>query len=176
MGPDEKKEQLSPDKASQLLKLLEALAMNPFTASSSKNHEFWNTQPVPQNSEEVMSVRSDGPILPSNPKIPTDPYMLPDGLQWCLIDINDEKEKSDLYLLLNHNYVEDLDSRFRFDYPANFLEWALKSPGWKKDWHIGIRSISDDELVAFISAIPSKFKIRRNVNARAIPKKRASAD
>ena len=37
---------------------------------------------------------------------------------------------------------------------------ALRSPGWRKDWHVGVRASKSQRLVAFISAVPIKLKIR----------------
>lgn len=40
---------------------------------------------------------------------------------------------------------------------------ALKSPGWKKEWHIGIRvSSGAKKLVAFISAVPMALRVKKN--------------
>lgn len=33
-----------------------------------------------------------------------------------------------VYQLLTHNYVEDDDAMFRFDYSKEFLKWALQPP------------------------------------------------
>ena len=60
------------------------------------------------------------------------------------------------------NYIEDDDESFRFQYHPQFLEWALKSPGWKKDWNIGVRVKSTHKLVAFISGIPQTLRVRDN--------------
>lgn len=43
-----------------------------------------------------------------------------------------------LYELLRDHYVEDDDNKFRFEYPREFLEWTLKIPNYKMDWHVGI--------------------------------------
>jgi glycylpeptide N-tetradecanoyltransferase len=37
---------------------------------------------------------------------------------------------------------------------------ALKPPGWKKDWHVGVRASGSGKLVAFISGIPLDFRVR----------------
>ena len=39
---------------------------------------------------------------------------------------------------------------------------ALKSPGWRKEWHVGVRASQSRKLVAFISAIPVQLRIRKN--------------
>ena len=90
------------------------------------------------------------------------------------------KQNKELYELLSLNYVEDDDAMFRFDYSADFLKWfvyivripininalaqplscrALKPPGWKKVWHIGVRVVKNRKLVAFISGIPADLRI-----------------
>lgn len=79
----------------------------------------------------------------------------------------------ELYELLSANYVEDDDASFRFKYSAEFLKWALKPPGWVPEWHVGVRVAKKDKdankagegsgkgrLVAFISAIPVKLRVR----------------
>ena len=37
------------------------------------------------------------------------------------------------------------------------------SPGWKQEWHVGIRASQARKLVAFISAIPMDLRVRKNV-------------
>lgn len=46
----------------------------------------------------------------------------------------------------------------------NFLTFrrALKSPGWLKEWHVGVRVVASKKLVAFVSGIPTTLKIRNN--------------
>lgn len=61
---------------------------------------------------------------------------------------------------MNENYVEDRDAEFRFNYTQDFFKWALKCPGWKKDWNVGVRVKATGKLVAFISAIPVTLNIR----------------
>lgn len=119
---------LGGEKAAQLLKLLEALGMSPPLSpqpATPKTHEFWNTQPVPKSASELASVAEDGPIHKEPQMIPAEPYKLPDGFSWCIVNIDEEQERAELYQLLNQNYVEDVDSQFRFDYPPSFLEWYI---------------------------------------------------
>jgi glycylpeptide N-tetradecanoyltransferase len=37
---------------------------------------------------------------------------------------------------------------------------ALKAPGWKKEWHVGVRATGSGKLVAFISGIPISLRVR----------------
>jgi hypothetical protein len=69
-----------------------------------------------------------------------DPYNMPTGFEWCSIDINNPMEIAEVYQLLSDNYVEDDDCLFRFDYSVPFLQWALTPPGFRKDWHVGVRN------------------------------------
>ncbi len=67
--------------------------------------------------------------------------------------------------------MEDDDASFRFKYSAEFLKWALKPPGWHRDWHVGVRvspkksdakegESQKGRLVAFISAVPVRLRVR----------------
>ena len=63
--------------------------------------------------------------------------------------------------LHRNHYVEDDDATFRFDYSAEFLEWALKPPGYYPQWHVGVRVVSNKKLVAFISGVPINLRVRQ---------------
>ncbi|KAJ3037314.1 Glycylpeptide N-tetradecanoyltransferase 2 [Rhizophlyctis rosea] len=127
-------------------------------AKEMKDYKFWQTQPVRRVDEDVVT---NGPITPDLPRdqLQQEPYPLPKDFEWSLIDIDNEAENKELYELLSLNYVEDDDAMFRFDYSAEFLKWALKPPGWKKVWHIGVRVSKNRKLVAFISGIPADLRI-----------------
>jgi glycylpeptide N-tetradecanoyltransferase len=76
--------------------------------------------------KELVNVLADGPIREFVPEaIQREPYPLPNGFGFVLVDILAEKDMDELYRLLRDNYVEDYDSKFRFDYSKDFLEWYL---------------------------------------------------
>ena len=50
----------------------------------------------------------------------------------------------------------------RFDYSPEFLAWALKPPGYLKEWHTGVRVTKSNKLVGFISGVPAN--IRSDIN------------
>lgn len=134
----------------------------------SKRYQFWETQPVPRLDEQPE--RSE-PIEPDKKpeQVKQEPYNLPAGFIWDTLEIQDDSTLKELYTLLNENYVEDEDSMFRFDYSPQFLRWALQPPGWRKDWHCGVRVEKSKKLVGFIGATPAKIKIvsgeeRKNIN------------
>ena len=52
---------------------------------------------------------------------------------------------------------------FRFNYSPEFLQWALKPPNWKKDWHCGLRVEKTNKLVGFISGVPASVRIKEKV-------------
>ncbi|XP_030384430.1 glycylpeptide N-tetradecanoyltransferase-like isoform X2 [Scaptodrosophila lebanonensis] len=91
--------------------------------------------------------------------IQAEPYALPSAFAWNIVDVDDAEELKDLYTLLQENYVEDGDAMFRFHYQPEFLKWALQSPGWKRDWHVGVRVVKSGKLVGFISANPGKLRV-----------------
>ncbi|XP_073991019.1 N-myristoyl transferase [Rhodnius prolixus] len=123
-----------------------------------KQYQFWSTQPVPRMDEKITE---SGPIESDKKReeIRQEPYSLPDGFSWDTLVLDDPLVLKELYTLLTENYVEDDDAMFRFDYPSHFLKWALQPPGWRKEWHCGVRVTKSGKLVGFISAIPAKLSI-----------------
>lgn len=69
----------------------------------------------------------------------------------------------ELYTFLADNYVEDTEQMFRFHYSKILLEWALRPPGWKVEWHVGIRKSVTNELVGFIAAVPATISVQQLV-------------
>ncbi|KZT26399.1 N-myristoyl transferase [Neolentinus lepideus HHB14362 ss-1] len=127
------------------------------------DHKFWGTQPVPQLGDEIPT--DDGPIESSKlrEEVRQDPYPLPKDFQWSIVDLSDSNQLKEVYELLSLNYVEDHDATFRFQYTAEFLQWALQPPGYHKEWHVGVRVTSNKKLVGFISGVPITLKIRDHV-------------
>jgi len=76
--------------------------------------------------------------------------------------MNDAKTIDEVYNLLCENYVEDDDNMFRFDYSRNFLQWALKPPGYLPDLHVGVRVAQSKKLVGFITGIPALMRVYKN--------------
>ncbi|GLB34863.1 putative adds a myristoyl group to the N-terminal glycine residue of certain cellular proteins [Lyophyllum shimeji] len=126
-------------------------------------HKFWGTQPVPQPGEGPPLV--DGYIEPPKPReeVRQEPYPLPKDFEWSVLDIDDPKQNKEVYDLLSLNYVEDDEASFRFQYSAEFLQWALKPPGYHKEWHVGVRVSSNKKLVAFISGVPMNLRVREHL-------------
>ena len=125
------------------------------------DHKFWKTQPVMKPNDSPV-LDDEGSIEPSvaPEKVRSEAYPLPADFEWVTIDVDDAAELKEVYDLLSANYVEDDDATFRFDYSPEFLHWVLKHPGYHKSWHIGVRVISTNKLVAFISGIPHELRVR----------------
>jgi glycylpeptide N-tetradecanoyltransferase len=122
------------------------------------SHPFWSDQPVPQSVEETNIGRDEGRPIDKEKDPITDiqqtPLNLPSGYEWVDLDVDNPDELEGIYCLLRDHYVEDDDNMFRFNYSKEFLCWALKPPGYKKEWHLGVRVIGNKRLVGFITAIP----------------------
>ncbi|CAZ85319.1 unnamed protein product [Tuber melanosporum] len=125
------------------------------------SYKFWNTQPVPKFGEDEPL--PDGPLRENDlARVKTVGAELIEGFEWDTVDLTDDQQVREVYELLTHHYVEDSEAMFRFNYSASFLHWALKAPGWIKNWHVGVRVTSTKKLVAFISGIPVTLRVREN--------------
>ena len=166
MNPSLKGEVAGMDKkkAAEMLKRLDVADLLTGMSISGKNqkdmasYKFWQTQPVTKfdDSKQV----EQGPIKIIDPeRISKEPRDLLEGFEWVTMDLTDEKELEEVYQLLCGHYVEDDEAMFRFNYSISFLNWALKSPGWRKEWHVGVRATKSRKLVAFISGVPMTLRV-----------------
>ena len=130
-----------------------------------KTHKFWETQPVGQFKDIGNTSLDDGPIEQPTPlsEVKQEPYNLPNLYEWVTCDIDSEDMCMEVYNLLTNNYVEDDENMFRFNYSKEFLRWALRPPGYFKSWHIGVRVKSSKKLVAFITGVPAKIRVRDDI-------------
>lgn len=120
------------------------------------SHDFWSTQPVAVASGESEGV---GAIEKSKKEsVRQESYPLPEEFEWCTVNLENSDQMTRLYELLTENYVEDADALFRFDYSAEFLRWALQTPGSFPEWLVGVQVRSSGKLVGFISAIPGRMR------------------
>ncbi|XP_041990302.1 glycylpeptide N-tetradecanoyltransferase 1-like [Salvia splendens] len=133
--------------------------------SLAKRHKFWETQPVGQFNELGDTSLPEGPIEQPTPlsEVKQEPYNLPSPYEWITCDIDSEEVCAEVYNLLTNNYVEDDENMFRFNYSKEFLRWALRPPGYFRSWHIGVRVKSSKKLVAFITGIPARIRVRDTV-------------
>eukprot|EP00112_Aurelia_sp_Birch-Aquarium-sp1_P014249 Seg3063.2 transcript_id=Seg3063.2/GoldUCD/mRNA.D3Y31 product="Glycylpeptide N-tetradecanoyltransferase 2" protein_id=Seg3063.2/GoldUCD/D3Y31 len=152
-------------KAMEQLMATDKPARTPSEAKQRK-YEFWDTQPVPKIGEEIKEPVNEA-LEPERDEIRSVPYTLPSNFVWDTLDLDDAAVLKELYTLLNENYVEDDDNMFRFDYSPEFLRWALKPPGWKKEWHCGLRAATNNKLVGFISGVPATIRVYKHSQVMA---------
>ncbi|OLY81108.1 Glycylpeptide N-tetradecanoyltransferase [Smittium mucronatum] len=142
------------------------------TPAGSQKHLFWDSQPVPK---QDVQIKKDGPLHDDIPidKVPNEPIELPEGYEWCLVNIHNEKEMTELYTLLSKNYVEDSDELFRFHYTPEFLKWGLDPPNQNPEWHLGIRVKNKKrQLIGFISGLQVEMRVKETYFHRPLnPKK-----
>ncbi|RDD40200.1 Glycylpeptide N-tetradecanoyltransferase 2 [Trichoplax sp. H2] len=149
-----------------LQKAMELMSANQRPAKStaeaaSKTFKFWDTQPVPKLDESPTQC---GAIEADKDDVRKNSYSLPPGFVWDTLDLEDAAQLKELYELLSGNYVEDDDNMFRFNYSPEFLIWALKPPGYKKNWHCGVRVETSRKLVSFISGVPAHMRAHDDLN------------
>ena len=133
--------------------------------SVAKKHKFWETQPVGQLKDIGNLSLQEGPIEPPTPisEVKQEPYNLPGPYEWTVCDMDSDETCNEVYNLLTTNYVEDDENMFRFNYSKEFLRWALRPPGYYKSWHIGVRVKTSKKLVAFITGVPARIRVRNEV-------------
>nr|P34763.1 RecName: Full=Glycylpeptide N-tetradecanoyltransferase; AltName: Full=Myristoyl-CoA:protein N-myristoyltransferase; Short=NMT; AltName: Full=Peptide N-myristoyltransferase [Histoplasma capsulatum]AAA17549.1 N-myristoyltransferase [Histoplasma capsulatum] len=140
--------------------LLTGLSVNPKNQKDMASFKFWQTQPVIRF-DDRESESPDGPIkIVELDQVSREPIPLVDGFEWVTLDIDDEADVKEFYELLANHYVEDGSAMFRFNYSPAFLNWALKAPGWKREWHVGVRASKSGKLVASICGVPAEIAVR----------------
>lgn len=148
----------------KLEELLTGMSLTGRNQKDMASHKFWSSQPVPRldESKSEREKLPDGPIKEVVPEqVSKTAAPLPEGYEWVELDLLDEQELKDAFELLNNHYVEDDKAMFRFSYSKSFLDWALKAPGWRKSWHIGVRAQGKSRLlVASIFGIPTRLRVR----------------
>lgn len=141
-------------------KLAEGTELNDEQKKTMEDYKFWRTQPVPKFDENISE---EGPIENKTvDEISTERLPLLPLFEWADLDLEKPEDRDEVFKLLYENYVEDVDSTFRFKYSPEFLDWALKPPGYKKEWHIGVRVKESGRLVGFIAGTPADLRVRKN--------------
>ncbi|PHH77366.1 hypothetical protein CDD80_694 [Ophiocordyceps camponoti-rufipedis] len=155
----------TPEQAVDMLRKMKLQDIMTGLASGGKNvkdmgaYKFWQTQPVPRFGDDD-SVQ-EGPLsVKTVDEVPKQPKPLPDGFEWVTLDLESDDQMKELFELLNKHYVEDDEAMFRFNYSPAILRWAMMAPGWHRRYHVGVRASQSRKLVAFISAIPVRLRVR----------------
>eukprot|EP00826_Nyctotherus_ovalis_P025678 TRINITY_DN1992_c0_g1_i3.p1 TRINITY_DN1992_c0_g1~~TRINITY_DN1992_c0_g1_i3.p1 ORF type:complete len:444 (+),score=91.14 TRINITY_DN1992_c0_g1_i3:198-1529(+) len=133
-------------------------------------HGFWGKQPVMQFDcldKEDMPI---GLIEKADPeKVPSNPYPLPEDLEWSDIDVTNPKELDEVYTLLRDYYIEEYSNEFRMRYSHEYLKWIFAPPERHKDWAVGIRAKGSKELIGFLNIAPLKVCMAGVVTESAEP-------
>jgi len=96
-------------------------------------------------------------------QVPKEPTALPKPFEWCTLDLTNDEDAHQVYEFLSHNYVEDDDGVFRFDYPVEFLRWTLLTPNYNKEWHVGVRAAGQTKLMGFVTGTAIKNNVSGQV-------------
>lgn len=111
-------------------------------------HQFWDKQPLPQ---ERCTYDGSKEIEKERIVIET-PHKLPDGFIWC------EPQVEEAHKFLRDHYVSG--ETFRLNYSLDTVKWSAEVPGYK---NIGIRKTDTNELIGYISSIPSKISVCNDI-------------
>jgi glycylpeptide N-tetradecanoyltransferase len=121
-----------------------------------KEIKFWKSQPVLQmfdNYKGESTIHTEIDIENTR----KEPYNLPNGFEWGLIDLDKEVELNALYDFLDRYYVEG--GKFRLSYSKEILKWALCVPGHDKNMFVCVKISGNDRIVGFISGIHVIMKV-----------------
>ncbi|KAG6397971.1 hypothetical protein SASPL_139421 [Salvia splendens] len=141
------------------------------TFSHPKRNNFCETQPVGQFNDLGDTSLPEGPIQQPTPlsDVKQEPYNLPAAYELVTCDLDSEEVCSEVYTLLTNHYIETNGSMFKLNYSKEFLRWALRPPGYFRSCHVGLRVKTSRKLVAFVSEIPARIRIRDAVVLVAEP-------
>ena len=109
---------------------------------------FWDKQPVPQDGVTYEG----GHEIEKDREINTEPVQLPTGFSWKMCSIEEA------HPLLNEYYLTSESSRLK--YSLETLKWAAESLGYENR---GIIRDETQELIGFISSVPSKIRVCEDV-------------
>ena len=94
---------------------------------------------------------------------------LPDAFEWSELEISNRETALEVQTLLSENYVEDSEAMFRFDYSADFIQWAVGAGSvGLSDWTVGVRVKASGRLVGFISAVPCQMLLSSDSVGKSI--------
>lgn len=143
-----------------------------------KSHKFWETQPVAAGNTNFYQGEGTNPFWLRTPEVLYDPDVkmgrivspaledflphpvaLPNGYEWRNFDVDKSEDVKTLCGFLREYYATDSNDKFRVSYSDQCVLWNLCTPGYRKDWHIGVYKSSGNVLVATILAIPSVVRV-----------------
>jgi glycylpeptide N-tetradecanoyltransferase len=119
------------------------------------HQKFWINQPVAHTTQQLTNVNTPTIITkPDINNINQIPIQLPENYYWYNLNINNDEDITNLYKLLQKNYVEDNSCSLRLNYSKELLKWSLGLS--KSEYLVAVRyNKNSNPFVGFISAIPS---------------------
>ncbi|XP_010500506.1 PREDICTED: glycylpeptide N-tetradecanoyltransferase 1-like [Camelina sativa] len=130
-------------------------------------HKFWETQPVVQLEDMGDTTLPEGPIEPPTlvSEVKQEPYNFHEDYEWITCDMKSDDMCSEVYNFFKVHYAEKRNLKV---HPSKeWLMWALCPPGYYQNWHVGVRVKATKKLVAFISGVPARIRVRDEVVSMA---------
>lgn len=95
------------------------------------NDTFWKYQPIDhQHNDGIINK-----VLIYNPH----PEILPEGLIWSEIDVNQYDQLCEVYEFLSNHYLENVNGDFRVLYPKEYIKNTMSGPGNKVKLNLLVR-------------------------------------
>ena len=116
-------------------------------------HRFWKTQPVDISKNSIISKPIEEKTIE---EIQQEPYTLPKGFDWGIIDLTNETQLDEFYNFLVTFYDSDNPDRM-LNYSKEFLKWFLMPPNYFPDLIVAVKC--NNRLVACICGIPLTMNI-----------------
>jgi len=121
-----------------------------------EKHLFWKNQPIELVGSNESEKIINHPIeIKSINDIKKEPYLLPDGYEWYIFDLNNETDLNLLYTFLLEYYVDDPLTFKRFHYSKELLKWFLITE--YNDLVLGVKY--KNKIYATICGIPLTVRI-----------------
>ncbi len=145
-----------------------------------REHPFWADKPVISTKDASHITEVKQMNAPTLEELRPNPYDLPEGYQWFNIDIrliksDNVNAKSDvdikfdvniemIYKFLYEHYVTYNVGglQFQLEYSIDTILWILSHTEYNPELHLGIRQISSQKIIGFITGTPSIIKLYGN--------------
>lgn len=127
------------------------------TLTLMRHHELWDNMPM-------MQIRTQNPKLGviqqfKASEVSTEPIGLPQGFEWCNIDLKNEDECEQVIEFLKNNYIMTGDKKFRLSYTKEHLRWICCTPNYSTELHIGVRNEQNKKIMGVLFGMPKKYMI-----------------
>lgn len=140
-----------------------------------RKYNFWDKQPVPRINDNISKENFIKKI--KFDELNYNPIKLPDDFKWVTYNIDNDDDCNKISNFLEKYYLED-EVNFKLIYSKNFLKWYFKKPDKfdetdkssnkqellnEQNLLIGVEVARNSTLVGFISGIPIKYQLNKNI-------------